>query len=465
MNGLQATLSTRQLRRHLPVLALLGITAYLLVTQFVLGLPVVYSVVLLLAAAFGVLVFLKPLWGYYTLVASFSAELILALNEIFTLTKLLGAMVFLSWALEAIFRRSYKLPKTPLLVVVPLFYTTALLSAFPAENIGLVGVRLTTLLLLSCLVLITGTLMKDPMQVLRLAWIILLSTFASVAYGIFSVGAGTQVVLEGFAVDRNRFGLIIALCIPLVFYLYPRSGRPARAVLLALMGVFVVAEALTYSRGGFLALLLSLSLSVLFVVHSHRVRLGVWVLLLLVGLAVAMPASYWARVGTILPSVREGRDTVGLRYQLWEISLKMIRDHPLLGVGAGNFHHQFSRYSGIVSLRRGALGSHNAFLGVAAEQGIPGGLLFIALFLAAFASLGRSYRQARARGDGDVADLTICFAVILLMLFSQCMKTNLEHTKYLWVSLGITVALQGMSVRMALPEAEALGKEGDPQEA
>jgi len=70
---------------------------------------------------------------------------------------------------------------------------------------------------------------------------------------------------------------------------------------------------------------------------------------------------------------------------------------------------------------------------------------------------------ARRRGDGDVADLTICFAVILLMFLSQCMKGNYEHTKYLWMTLGISVALAQRSMRSASPEA--VGKEDDPQEA
>jgi O-antigen ligase len=191
----------------------------------------------------------------------------------------------------------------------------------------------------------------------------------------------------------------------------------------------------------------------------------VWILLLLLALAVVMPAEYWNRMGTILPSVREGTDTVGQRYQFWEIALKMIRDHPLLGVGAGNFMHQFSRYSGIVSLQRSAAVAHNAFLAVTAEQGIPGGLLFIALFLAAFASLWRSHRQARDRGDTDVADLSVCFAVIFILFLSQCMKGNYEHTKYLWMALGVAAALQPMSMRRSLPEAEAVGKEGVPRKA
>jgi O-antigen ligase len=443
----------------------LGITTYLLLAQFVLRLPVVYSLALVLGAGFCLVVFLKPLWGYYALMASFGAEFVLALSEILTMTKFLGAVVFLSWALEAVFRRSYRFPRSSLLVLVPLFFATALLSTFPAEDIGIAGLRLTTLLQLGALVFITATIMQKPLQVQRVGWIILLSTLVSVAYGIASMRSGAQLALTGFAMNRNRFGVIIALCIPLVFYLYPRSGRLGRAVLLGLTGVFVMAEALTYSRGGFLAMLLSLVLSVLFVVHSQRLRLGVWIAVVVVGLIIAMPQTYWSRMGSIVPSLRGGTDTVGQRYQLWAISLKMIRDHPLLGVGAGNFTHQFARYSGIVSLRRGALVAHNAFLAVAAEQGIPGGLLFIALLLAAFVSLRRSYRWARDRGDDEVADLTICFSVILFILTTQCMKGNYEHTKYLWVALGMTVALQGMSGRDALPETEAVGEEGDPQEA
>jgi O-antigen ligase len=447
VNNSQLLTGSRQIRRHLPFLALAGITLYLFGSQWVLGIPMLHALVLLLAGAFGLMVFLRPLWGYYALVATFSAEFILALSQTFTATKALGAVVFASWALEAVFRRSYRLPRTPLLVLVPLFYATALLSVFPAEDVRMVGLRLTTLLQLSALVFITATIIKDAKRVRHVAWIILLSTFVSVAYGIAKVGSGKQMVLEGFALDRNRFGMIIAICIPLGFYLYPRSRKRGRFVLLSLIGVFLVAEALTYSRGGFLAMLLSLVLSLLFVIHSHRVRLIIWVSLLLLALGIAMPASYWDRMGSILPSMRGGTDTVGQRYEFWEISLKMIRDHPLLGVGAGNYTVLFARYSGIISLRRGAAVAHNSFLGVTAEQGIPGGLLFLSLFVAGFWTLRRSYQKAKANGDTDVMDLAICYAVILLVFVSQCMKGNYEHNKYLWISFGMTAAIAALSDR------------------
>ena len=168
-----------------------------------------------------------------------------------------------------------------------------------------------------------------------------------------------------------------------------------------------------------------------------------------------MPDAYWDRMGSILPSLQGGTDTVGIRYEFWKISLRMIQDHPFLGVGAGNFMHQFARYSGIVSLRRGAAVAHNSFLGLTAEQGIPGGVLFAYLFIACFVGLRRSYRQARARGHSDVADLCICFAVLLTVFVSQCMKGNYELNKYLWITFGITAALNSMSLRQRTVPAES----------
>ncbi|MCK9204797.1 MAG: O-antigen ligase family protein [Bacteroidales bacterium] len=70
------------------------------------------------------------------------------------------------------------------------------------------------------------------------------------------------------------------------------------------------------------------------------------------------------------------------RFKAWNNSLKLIREHPVLGVGTGNWKVEVLKYENLTSpdyiyLYKG----HNDFLETAAETGITGGILFVAIFI------------------------------------------------------------------------------------
>ena len=67
--------------------------------------------------------------------------------------------------------------------------------------------------------------------------------------------------------------------------------------------------------------------------------------------------------------------SVEYRLQYWDATLDMIADHPLLGIGAGNFQE---RYTGYMSAYSGESISdpHNFLLEIAILAGIPGAILF-----------------------------------------------------------------------------------------
>lgn len=77
------------------------------------------------------------------------------------------------------------------------------------------------------------------------------------------------------------------------------------------------------------------------------------------------------------------------RLKIWEQTLKIIRDNPLIGVGVGNFEYSTQAYRFPVDREIGRFGrvyrdAHNSYLQVAAEIGLPGAVFLSAVLFALF---------------------------------------------------------------------------------
>ena len=90
------------------------------------------------------------------------------------------------------------------------------------------------------------------------------------------------------------------------------------------------------------------------------------------------------------------------RIVMWESSIHMIKNNPILGVGVGNYQPHYLDYIDNVSNEDLTAGSrehdhpHNMFLFIAAEQGMPSLILFIIMiFIAIKISLFNIYKYER----------------------------------------------------------------------
>jgi O-antigen ligase len=113
------------------------------------------------------------------------------------------------------------------------------------------------------------------------------------------------------------------------------------------------------------------------------------------------------------------------RLAIWRVGLKLIRDHPLHGVGAGCF---ITAYTAAVDpsypedLRTRS--AHNSFVEVAAELGLPGAVLFLGVLAGPLVAWRRSSRQGERRGDGLGAAAASC---ALVAVWGACYLDHLEN--------------------------------------
>jgi O-antigen ligase len=236
---------------------------------------------------------------------------------------------------------------------------------------------------------VTVALVNDAAHAGRLVRLLVLIATAVAVYGIvqhftgidlYRTLAGREIEIKPYEHDATRFAVIgffpsyltfaHSMMIPLGFALgalfAPTPGllpRTVGGVSALLIGVSLV---LSTARGAWLAA------AAMLVAVGLLVRWRVWLALVAVACAVA------AALVLAVPGLRqEGRSIVNSvanagRVQIYAANLELIRDHPLLGVGFGNYRHAartyYDRHPG--ADRRSH--AHNTFLQIAAEAGALG---------------------------------------------------------------------------------------------
>ncbi|MCE9631945.1 MAG: O-antigen ligase family protein [Planctomycetia bacterium] len=145
--------------------------------------------------------------------------------------------------------------------------------------------------------------------------------------------------------------------------------------------------------------------------------------------------------------------TDGGRMMIWGVTARMIADHPLTGVGAGNFTIRLHDYYG-GDLDFANLSSdnwiqpHNDFLWVAAEKGLPGLVAFAAIFVAALLAV----RAVLRSGSPSEARLAlVCLMALVAYLVFSCVDFPLDritHQVHLAILLAV-IALGKHAVRPA----------------
>jgi tetratricopeptide (TPR) repeat protein/O-antigen ligase len=184
----------------------------------------------------------------------------------------------------------------------------------------------------------------------------------------------------GLALANNTaLSAFVALLIPpaitIVLATRDREVRTGMTLWLIAAGGIIL---LSLSRGGFVALGVSLPLLLLGSTRDPRFRRWwsgftstrgrtVLVGIIAVGLVVAVG------VGLLLASrLAEHRSGDAVRMDLWRSAGAMFLDHPLTGVGPGAYGIELRTLRNPQLARDNVMSAHNLYLNIAAEMGMPG---------------------------------------------------------------------------------------------
>ncbi|MFZ5862718.1 MAG: putative O-glycosylation ligase, exosortase A system-associated [Nitrospirota bacterium] len=209
---------------------------------------------------------------------------------------------------------------------------------------------------------------------------------------------GLKGTLSNFLGDTNDYSLAVNVIIPYAYFLGTAAQtRLARWSLFGCVGLLTVASMFTFSRGGFLTLLV---LSLHFVVKTRR-RFGLMAIgvVLMVVVAAVVPQTYWDRIETI-GSFQEDNNAQS-RFWAWKAGWNMAVDNPLLGMGPGNFVTGYRvKYKPPEARNRTLFTAHSVYFQIMGELGFVGLVLLIALIISSF----KAQRAILAREPAEFGD-------------------------------------------------------------
>jgi len=192
-------------------------------------------------------------------------------------------------------------------------------------------------------------------------------------------------------------GVALALMFSKPPWTLVRLGAGLSAILL------LVVILLTQSRGAFIGLVAGMGPALIWLGFKRpgRLVLSAGVLTLVIGLAV--PATVWERlsglgmltsISTIALADPEG--SAEQRFEVQKVAWQIFLDNPVFGVGLGAYPLENARYSPGLGRRD----THNTYLNLAAEVGLPGLALWCALV---WSVLRHAYRRRRLAAQGELA--------------------------------------------------------------
>jgi putative inorganic carbon (hco3(-)) transporter len=232
--------------------------------------------------------------------------------------------------------------------------------------------------------------------------------------------------------DPSIYGRFLALVMLAVTTVVLWSGRRRDVLVGAAVLVWLWGGLITsFSQSSIAALLLGLA-----VLAAWRwdVRSTVYVslALLAVGAVVVISSPPSLHIGLTGKGGSASNATSG-RTKLISGGLKLFVDRPLQGFGPGSFAQEYRRHEPNVTSSGAASASHTIPVTVAAEQGVVGLLLYVALLVSAFAVLF----SGAGRSPPRIA-IAACFAALVLHTW---VYADFLEDPITWTLLGIGLAL------------------------
>jgi len=313
-------------------------------------------------------------------------------------------------------------------------------------------------------VFLAAGLISNTAQFRKISHVI---AYSAIVLSIISLKAG-QLSVEGRLympgtryANPNDLAVILLTAVPFLAFMALRSGNGIRRPL-ALCGAvpILVVVARTGSRGALIGAAVAVGVLFLQVSVAQKLKLLLGGVVTIGVLLTAMPSQLTERFLTIFGGsdtvydIQKDKDSVlqsaiessYSRRMLLMDSLTLTYQHPIFGVGLGNFP---VAQDNLARARGEMIGNwhvtHNTYTQVSSESGLPGLVLFLFAIFFSFRAISHTIRLGRAANSpegNEVQMLAVCLRIAVLAFMVCAFFASMAYLPILTVLCGLTIALE-----------------------
>lgn len=342
------------------------------------------------------------------------------------------SFLLLAWMGELIIHKDKQISLTKLSLPVGLLLISGLLSLINASSKGVVLQSLALLIYFYLIYLLVANTIRTETEAKYLLITLITSAVGATVYGTlqfygivrgadgYSGGASNIISVMG---NQNYLGGFISyLFIPAFILIFITRSKTLKTYLITALGLFFFLLFPIGARGAWLSLVIGFLVFAALVMYYKPIEvsrtigftlLAVILVLLVAYLFASAPgplnsvlsfsasetdeASWGVFTPLVRPLVKQLVEKGGARVEDWYIGWEMFKDHPLVGIGLGNYKIKFLEYrakfletdkgedfGGYIT--RGAQ-AHNEYVQFAAELGIIGIISILASLVLLFGNV------------------------------------------------------------------------------
>ncbi len=252
--------------------------------------------------------------------------------------------------------------------------------------------------------------------------------------------------------DPNYYAMILLSVLPSAIYrFFDEENKWLRMIAGGSAALIITTVIFTYSRGGFLALIV---IGVL-IIRDRKMnpyKIGGIILFSLIVVSPILPQGFTARLTTLGGLVggdeteRQTESSFKGRTSEAIVALQMFQDRPIFGVGRDNYPILYQNYSRRLGIddRTQQREAHSLYLEMAAEMGVVGLMAFTVMMIAIFKGLSKAKRDARAINRRDLVPWVsgIQYGVIAYLIASVFLHGS--NIRYFWLIISFALATSVM---------------------
>jgi putative inorganic carbon (HCO3(-)) transporter len=378
----------------------------------------------------------------------------------FSTVKGIGALVLLAYVLRIVRDRRAPIQLPALVGIVAALYLWVGVSFVTAHDPSESTIALVRWALFVVFFFLVVQLVDGRPQIRRaMRWFATSVTAAAIyALFLFVTKHSKDYRAAGPLQDPNDFAFLLACTLPIVVYLMSadRLRRPLWGIaFVAIAGAMLA----TLSRGA----LVGIGALVIWGILTRRIPF--WLVLggvVSAIVVVILAFTLWKPLIDVAlhQKAHVANSNTESREVFWGAAVKLAEKRPLTGVGPGRFPTEatplLTNNAGAGLLEHPV--THNSYLEILSEEGLPALLLFIAYLATTWVILRRVQVRAREDDDRDLRRLATALQASLVIAIVSATFLSEELASPLWLLGGLAVVL----ARSAAPLRSPTGAGDEP---